>query len=155
MSNTLLRHWPMLQSGPADGSNSSATRWARQCLSRARTGNIARASSSRPIPVFDPFHRRAYSRRKISRSVRKESRTPTKKRACPTKWKFLANNTKIFEPSSFPFIFLFLFSLFTCPRRGSRVHSPRAFRNYPENGHGWPFLETGPVLDMHCRTSTR
>lgn len=55
MSDTFLRHWPILQSGSADGSNSSATRWARQYLSRARTGNIARASSSRPIPGLRSF----------------------------------------------------------------------------------------------------
>lgn len=61
MPDTFLRHWTILQSGSADGSNSSATRWARQYLSRARTGNIARVSLSRPNPVLSPFHRRAYS----------------------------------------------------------------------------------------------
>lgn len=41
----------MLQSGSAGGSNSPATLSFRQCLSRVRTGNIARASSPRPIPA--------------------------------------------------------------------------------------------------------
>lgn len=45
--------------------------------------------------------------------------------------------------------------LFTPVRRRSRVHDPRTFRNYLENGHGRPFLETGPGLDMHRRARGR
>lgn len=114
-------------------------------LARLHQGPFRSSILSTDVLIRDARSRDRWERRAV----------PTEKRACPTKWEFLANNTKIFEPSSFPPIFLFLLSLFTCPRRGSRVHSPWAFRNYPENGHGWPFLETGPVLDMHRRTSTR
>jgi len=74
---------------------------------------------------------------------------------------------RIFGPLlSHPFLFHIrpssLLPLFTLPlyllvsdAHRSRVHDLRAFRNYLENGHGRPFLETGPVLDMHHRARRR
>jgi len=77
MFDPLLRHWSMLQSGSAGGSNSPATLLFHQCLSRVRTGNIARASLSRLISANSQiFHyQRKYSWCKIplSRIVRGES----------------------------------------------------------------------------------
>lgn len=166
----------MLSTGSAGGSNSPATCWAVS-VSRvlARRTSFSRVSHQGPLfrqgPTglywqreVLPARPRGFSLSVSANKGREDGEAEEflsyeeyeRVRLNESAWRIIRKVRPVrvlpLLPSLSPFL---LFPPFICPSSRDREYSPRAFRNYPGNGHGRPFLETGPVLDMHRRFRTR